>query len=96
LISPPKKAAQKWKNFINKKVAQVALLYTEKELQPQNRKSKKIKYGDYFGRNLFFTPLWHLFLVMIMKPHMNFDIPTKKSSPKMEKFHCYMHRFAVS
>jgi hypothetical protein len=56
LISPPKKAAQKSKKFINKKVAQVALLYTKKELQPQNRKSKKFKYGDYFGRNLFFYP----------------------------------------
>jgi hypothetical protein len=39
--------------FINKKVAQRAILYTKKNLQPQNRKSKKMKYGDYFGRKLF-------------------------------------------
>jgi hypothetical protein len=87
LISPPKKAAQKSKNFINKKVAQVAVLYTEKELQPQNGKSKKIKYGDYFGRNLFLPHCGIFFLVMIKKPHMHFDIPTKKSSPKIEKIH---------
>jgi hypothetical protein len=32
--------------FINKKVAQRALLNTEKKLQPQNQKSKKIIYGE--------------------------------------------------
>jgi hypothetical protein len=43
--------------FINKKVAQYALLYTENKLQPQNRKSEKMKYGDSFSRKLFFAPL---------------------------------------
>jgi hypothetical protein len=48
-----------WQFFvINKKVAQVALLYTEKELQPQNRKSKKLNMGIILVET-FFLPHVH-------------------------------------
>jgi hypothetical protein len=61
---------------------QRALLYTEKKFQPQNRKSKKMKYGDYFGRKLFSPHCGNLFLEIIKKPHMHLDIPKKNCSPK--------------
>jgi hypothetical protein len=46
-----------------------------------------MKIEDFFGRKLFFTPLWQFFMLIKMKPHMHFDIRKKKFNPKIEKFH---------
>jgi hypothetical protein len=84
--------------FISKKVAQCALLYTQKKLQPQNRKSKieKMKFEDFFGRKLFYPTVAIFFMLIKKKPHMPFDRPKTNCRPKIENFHCYVRIFAVS
>jgi hypothetical protein len=52
--------------------------------------------GIILVENFFYpTSCGNFFLVIKNKPPMHFDIPKKNCSPKIEKFHCYVHRFAV-
>jgi hypothetical protein len=63
----------------------------------KNRKLKKIKIEDFFGRKPYFTPLWQFFMLIKKKPHVHIDnIRKKNCRPKIENFHCYVHIFAVS
>jgi hypothetical protein len=50
----------------------------------------------FLAENFFSPHCGKFFLLMKKKPHMHFDIPKNNFNPKIEKFHCYMHRFAVS
>jgi hypothetical protein len=46
--------------------------------------------------NFFLPHCGNFFLLIKKKPDMHFYIPQKKFNPKIEKCHCYVHRFAVS
>jgi hypothetical protein len=42
------------------------------------------------------TALWLFFMSLKKKLHMHFDIRKTNCRTKIENFHCYVHRFAVS
>jgi hypothetical protein len=57
---------------------------------------EKMKIEGFFGRNLFLPHCGNFFMLIKMKPHMHFDIRKNNYKTKIEIFHCYVHRFAVS
>jgi fibrillarin-like rRNA methylase len=62
------------------------------------KKSKigKMKIEDFFGRKLFLPHCGRVFSFIKLKRHNHFDRPQKTFTPKIEKFHSYAFRFAVS
>jgi hypothetical protein len=69
-----------------------------KNITAQKSKIEKMKIEYFFGRKLFLPHCarGYLFMLIKMKPHMHFDIRKKNYRTKIENFHCYVHRFAVS
>jgi hypothetical protein len=70
-------------------------IYAKKITAPKS-KIEKMKIEDFFGRKLFVPHSGRFFSLIKLKRHSHFDIPKKYFNPKIEKFHSYAPRFAVS
>jgi hypothetical protein len=70
-------------------------IYAKKITAPKS-KIEKMKIEDFLVENFLLPHCGRFFSLIKLKRQSHFDIPQKKFNPKIEKFHSYAPRFAVS
>jgi hypothetical protein len=84
--------------IINKKKLRNMPFYIRKNNYSPKIENRKLYLGIFLVENFFLPHCTALagrhFFLLKKRPHMNFDTPIKNYSRNIEKFHCYVHRFA--